>query len=142
MHQCLSTRISNVSISFLPLHALCYMPIPVSRHEPYNFSADCYSYTLLLWQILTLSKPYEGMNRQTHAERVIYGTERPHLPTSWPTPLLELLKSGWHPSLHRRPSMKTMHNQVCLVLGSLDGSSTEMMNFSTSESLCSRAKAA
>ena len=128
-----------VSRSFsLPLHCLHVLlfdlSIAVCRHEPYNFSADCYSYTVLLWQILTLSKPYEGMNRQSHAERVVYGTERPHLPTSWPNPLRQLLKNGWHPCLHHRPSMKAMHNQVCLVLGRLDGSSTEMSNFSTKNS--------
>jgi len=97
--------------------SLRYMAPEVARSEPYNLSADVYSFGLLLWQICSLDLPYDGMNRQDHAELVVHGHERPQLDSSWSTPLRILMKRSWEPDPLVRPSMdsiyKILRREIC-----------------------------
>lgn len=97
--------------------SLRYMAPEVARSEPYNLSADVYSFGLLLWQICSLDLPYDGMNRQDHAELVVHGNERPQLDASWSTPLRILMKRSWEPDPLVRPSMdsiyKILRREIC-----------------------------
>ncbi|CAJ1966758.1 unnamed protein product [Cylindrotheca closterium] len=89
-----------------------YMAVEVIRKEPYNLKADVFSYSILLWEILALSKPYEGLMGQQVKESVsVYG-ERPSVPRSWPQSVRKLLRSGWGESILARPTMK----EVCKTL--------------------------
>jgi serine/threonine protein kinase len=97
--------------------SLRYMSPEVARSEPYNLSADVYSFGLLLWQICALDLPYDGMNRQDHSELVVHGNERPALDSSWSTPLRILMKRAWEPDPLVRPSMdsiyKILKREIC-----------------------------
>lgn len=97
--------------------SLRYMAPEVARSEPYNLSADVYSFGLLLWQICSLDLPYDGMNRQDHAELVVHGNERPQLDSSWSTPLRILMKRAWEPDPLVRPTMdsiyKILRREIC-----------------------------
>eukprot|EP00980_Cylindrotheca_fusiformis_P029158 scaffold22740_cov139-Cylindrotheca_fusiformis.AAC.12 len=97
--------------------SLRYMSPEVARSEPYNLSADVYSFGLLLWQICSLDLPYDGMNRQDHSELVVYGDERPQLDSSWSTPLRILMKRAWESDPLVRPSMdsiyKILRREIC-----------------------------
>jgi serine/threonine protein kinase len=97
--------------------SLRYMSPEVARSEPYNLSADVYSFGLLLWQVCSLDLPYDGMNRQDHAELVVHGNERPQLDSSWSTPLRILMKRAWEPDPLVRPSMdsiyKILRREIC-----------------------------
>ena len=89
----------------------------VARSEPYNLTADVYSFGLLLWQVCSMELPYDGMNRQDHSEFVVYGNERPPLDSSWGTPLRILMKRAWEPDPSVRPSMdsiyKILKREIC-----------------------------
>ncbi len=97
--------------------SLRYMAPEVARSEPYNLSADVYSFGLLLWQVCSLDLPYDGMNRQDHAELVVHGNERPQLDSTWSTPLRILMKRSWEPDPLVRPSMdsiyKILRREIC-----------------------------
>lgn len=97
--------------------SLRYMSPEVARSEPYNLSADVYSFGLLLWQVCSLDLPYDGMNRQDHAELVVHGNERPKLDNSWSTPLRILMKRAWEADPLVRPSMdsiyKILRREIC-----------------------------
>lgn len=97
--------------------SLRYMSPEVARSEPYNLSADVYSFGLLLWQTCALDLPYDGMNRQDHSELVVYGNERPQLDSSWSTPLRILMKRAWESDPLVRPSMdsiyKILRREIC-----------------------------
>jgi serine/threonine protein kinase len=97
--------------------SLRYMSPEVARSEPYNLTADVYSFGLLLWQICALDLPYDGMNRQDHSELVVHGNERPPLDASWSTPLRILMKRAWEPDPLVRPSMdniyKILRREIC-----------------------------
>mmetsp|Transcript_18024 Transcript_18024/g.49067 ORF Transcript_18024/g.49067 Transcript_18024/m.49067 type:complete len:464 (-) Transcript_18024:2230-3621(-) len=97
--------------------SLRYMAPEVARSEPYNLTADVYSFGLLLWQVCSLDLPYDGMNRQDHSELVVHGNERPPLNSSWSTPLRILMKRAWEPDPSVRPSMdsiyKILKREIC-----------------------------
>ena len=97
--------------------SLRYMAPEVARSEPYNLTADVYSFGLLLWQVCSMELPYDGMNRQDHSELVVYGNERPPLDSSWGTPLRILMKRAWEPDPSVRPSMdsiyKILKREIC-----------------------------
>ena len=86
-----------------------YMAPEVYKGEPYNTSADIYSFSIMLWEILTMKKPYDGFNDQQHAKLVFYGTYRPDITTnSIPKLLGSVLESGWSSDLHKRPNFETI----------------------------------
>lgn len=97
--------------------SLRYMSPEVARSEPYNLTADVYSFGLLLWQVCSLNLPYDGMNRQDHSELVVHGNERPPLNAEWSTPLRILMKRAWEPDPAVRPSMdsiyKILKREIC-----------------------------
>lgn len=97
--------------------SLRYMSPEVARSEPYNLTADVYSFGLLLWQVCSMDLPYDGMNRQDHSELVVYGNERPALDSTWSTPLRILMKRAWEPDPSVRPSMdsiyKILKREIC-----------------------------
>lgn len=111
--------------------SLRYMAPEVARCEPYNLTADVYSFGLLLWQVCSLQLPYDGMNRQDHSELVVHGNERPPLDSSWSTPLRILMKRAWEPDPSARPSMdsiyKILRREICALR---DGDDTGLEHFS------------
>jgi serine/threonine protein kinase len=97
--------------------SLRYMAPEVARSEPYNLSADVYGFALVLWQVMSLELPYDGMNRQDHAELVVYGDERPVIDSSWSTPIRILMKRSWEQNPLTRPTMdsiyKILRKEIC-----------------------------
>lgn len=90
-----------------------YMAPEVALSQPYNESADTYSFTILFWQMLQLETPFESYTTVTKFhERVVHKGVRPKLDPEWPNTLHRLLKRGWDARLERRPSMSSI---VCLL---------------------------
>lgn len=87
--------------------ALRYMPPEVFFGEPYNLSVDTYSFGILLWETLSLEKPYSDFNVDLEAleHDVIRGGLRPPLQDDWPEPLWEMMCACWSEDLYQRPSM-------------------------------------
>ncbi len=75
--------------------SLRYMAPEVAACQPYNQKADVYSFGIILWELIALQKPYDGMNREEFYTHVVHGGERPALKQKWPEDLTELMKSCW-----------------------------------------------
>ena len=71
---------------------------------PYNHKADVYSFGVILWELNTTKKPFEGLNREMFYERVVHGEERPPMNKKWPQELCDLIAECWSADLERRPS--------------------------------------
>mmetsp|Transcript_24350 Transcript_24350/g.53807 ORF Transcript_24350/g.53807 Transcript_24350/m.53807 type:complete len:590 (+) Transcript_24350:103-1872(+) len=89
--------------------SLRYMSPEVAKSKPYNLSADVYSFGTMLWEILALSKPYDGFNREMHAEMVVSQGVRPSIPPSWPVELKSLVQRAWSQDMNERPSMEACY---------------------------------
>jgi len=84
--------------------SLRYMAPEVADNQPYNQKADVYSFGIILWELVTLEKPYEGMSRLEFYSRVVHGGERPLINKKWPEDLTELMKSCWDSQILQRPN--------------------------------------
>jgi len=89
--------------------SLRYMAPEIMRGEPtYGAPADAYSFSVLLWEVCTLKRAYDGIPGARKAERSIaYRHKRPPLgPVREPTGAVrQLLREGWHRDPCRRPTM-------------------------------------
>lgn len=83
-----------------------YMAPEVMLSQPYNETADVYSFSVLFWQILKMEKaPYEGFNVRMLRNVVATKGVRPVCEPDWPVELAEVIKLGWDKSIDKRPSM-------------------------------------
>jgi len=85
-----------------------YMAVEVIRKDPYNLKADVFSYSILLWEIMALAKPYDGLLGPQVKESVSLFGERPSVPRSWPVAIRRLLRRGWSESISNRPTMENI----------------------------------
>jgi len=83
-----------------------YMSPEVIRREHYNAKADVYSFGILLWEMLSLSKPYGGMEGNEVKECVAHKGLRPKIPKEWPSQIRMILKYSWSKRPEERPSMR------------------------------------
>ena len=71
---------------------------------PYNHLADVYSFGIILWELNSGKKPFDGLNREMFYERVVHGGERPPLNKKWPEELKKLMTDCWSADLEVRPA--------------------------------------
>ena len=67
----------------------------VSRGESYNLKADVFSFSILIYEILSLAKVWSGCQPQEIREKVHVRKQRPPLSMFWPAQLRDLMKSTW-----------------------------------------------
>jgi serine/threonine protein kinase len=84
-----------------------YMAPEVALSTTYNFSADTYSFGVVLFECLTLLVPFDGMTVADHQQCVVCRGYRPSFPAPCSTPRLvqSLVKRCWSHSPRRRPGM-------------------------------------
>jgi hypothetical protein len=54
-----------------------------------------YSKGVILWELVTRKKPYDGMSREMFYQRVVKGDERPPIHKKWPIELTKLMRTCW-----------------------------------------------
>ena len=99
-----------------------YMAPEVARLEPYTFSADVYSFALVVWELCTLQRPYHKIKSKRRLRQKVMmiqssaRSSRPRLPCSLShiaSPELQILLSDcWLPKPSLRPSFDLI--QICL----------------------------
>lgn len=89
-----------------------YMAPEVAEGRPYNEKCDVYSYSMVLWEMATLRKPYEGMSRDVFYSSVVRGHMRPQINKRWPKDFVALLQSCWADDYVQRPSMADVSNSL------------------------------
>jgi len=99
--------------------SLRYMAPEVARREPYNLSADVYSFGILFWQVCSLEIPFAGYSVATHRQSVANGTSRPRIDNQWPLSWTNLMTKCWDSNILERPSFRNVHDNLgeeCLKL--------------------------
>ena len=85
-----------------------YQAPEVMKKQPYNHKSETFSLSIVLWEIMSLVKPYECLSCKEVKESVSQIGMRPSLHRSWPKALKSLLKKGWSKRMSNRPSMEEM----------------------------------
>ena len=81
----------------------------VALGEPYNLSADIYSFAILLWELVALDKAFGKLSQDEHKELVIKQNERPPLKKEWTSAVQYLLQSCWKRDPLHRVSSKELY---------------------------------
>ena len=99
-----------------------YMAPEVAECKPYDTQADVFSFSILLWEILTMKPAFKGYTRREFLLRVVRSRERQAILRKWP-PLVRLaVKEAWEHDPEKRPDMKRV---AALIRGDLNEMSTD-----------------
>lgn len=93
----------------------------VALCDRYNHSVDVYSFGIILWQLLSLAKPYESFSYTMFQEYVVIGGFRPKIDPSWPKSLRLLMEKCWSTDIKKRPKPEEL---VTVVQDEISKSST------------------
>ncbi|CAB9500645.1 Probable LIM domain-containing serine/threonine-protein kinase DDB [Seminavis robusta] len=96
--------------------AIRYMAPEVGLRKPYNFKADVYSWSQLMWYILELEPPLGVYTPQMFRERVFKRGTRPAVMDAWPNHMGDLMKKCWSPTVSERPDFKQVKETLGVVL--------------------------
>ena len=90
-----------------------YMAPEVALGEPYNTSADVFSFSILLWEILSLKVPFGGgFSPKEHFERVSVCGLRPPITSSWPSLTRSMMRDAWDVNPKKRPDFKKVASLI------------------------------
>ena len=84
--------------------SLRYMAPEVADTRPYNHKCDVYSFSILLWELLSCKKPYAGLSIDDYYDQVVYGGVRPNIESKWNKELTELMTKCWDAEHENRPN--------------------------------------
>ena len=92
---------------------LAYMAPEVVLRLPYNEKVDVYSFSIILWQMLSGQMPFKGMTREEHLQQVARDGQRPSLAnimsnSKIPLGMILLLEKCWHADYSLRPDFKSI----------------------------------
>jgi len=112
-----------------------YSSPEVLFHQPYNLKADVYSFCAVLWEIMSLKKPFAKYNQRKDLERAFSRLDSKPLSINrrWPQPIQDILRSGLSRDLWARPVMSDM----CKVLTECTSTARDLQKFRSSFSSAS-----
>ena len=84
-----------------------YMAPEVGFDLGHRTPADVYSFTICLWEIFSLKKPFAKIKSTKEFNKIVFEDGvRPKLGRHWPEDIKEELEKGWSKFPTQRPSMK------------------------------------
>jgi len=96
-----------------------YMAPEVGLRQPYNKTADVYSWSMLMWYIMALEPPMGLYTPRMFIDKVFKNGSRPATKEKWPKQLCNLMKECWTKDLFNRPTfvdiMKTLRDEMASI---------------------------
>jgi len=89
-----------------------YMAPENGNKWPYNFSADSYSFGIMLWEITSLERPFSNYSPKEIRDMVMKWGERPKTKEDWSVRVVDLMKSAWDSNFRKRPTMKLIEETL------------------------------
>mmetsp|Transcript_5485 Transcript_5485/g.10456 ORF Transcript_5485/g.10456 Transcript_5485/m.10456 type:complete len:405 (+) Transcript_5485:43-1257(+) len=93
-----------------------YMAPEVALDLPYGFKVDVYSLGLVMYEVLSLTKPFIHVQPQLFVEEVTRGGLRPTLDEGWPCGIKSLLQDMWASDSGKRPSSSLVVDRLGYLL--------------------------
>ena len=112
--------------------SLRYMAPEVAEGTPYNAAVDVYSFGIMLWELNSGKKPFEGLSRESFYEQVVHGGERPPIKSKWPEPVSSLITQCWDADMWNRPTFREIVERIDAMLEKEIGSSSQVRRVSGS----------
>ena len=120
-----------------------YMAPEVVLCKPYGFSADVFSFAIIVWEVLAGQMAFPKMSLEKHYEQVIFKDKRPKKLKKLPKSLDQLMERAWDSDRLKRPTFPSICETLSKQISALNCSSTrshlsDRTAFLTNESFRSR----
>ena len=89
-----------------------YMAPENGNKWPYNFLADSYSFGIMLWEVISLERPFANYSPKEIRDMAMRWGERPKIREEWPENVVELMKSAWDSNFKKRPTMMVIRAKL------------------------------
>jgi len=104
-------------------------PEVIKKSKAYNCKADIFSFSILLWQLVALDKPFGAQNTTDQAMRKILNGDRPPLKrietinydSDAKSTIHELLTRGWSKQIAERPTAEEIHDKLKNIMYDMKG---------------------
>jgi hypothetical protein len=80
--------------------------------KAYGFSADCYSFAIMMHEIFSDKTPFHDMNFDKHFKNVVMKEKRPKKIKGFPKQMEKLMEDAWSPDRSNRPRFKAICEQI------------------------------
>jgi serine/threonine protein kinase len=114
-----------------------YMAPEVAMMKPYDQEADVYSFSVLLWELMSLEWAYKSFDTRQYFFRVCAENHRERISKSWPAIVKIIIKEGWDPNPQKRPDMKRIGT---LLRGELQDLTTDAAVVNRTQHLLNRSR--
>jgi len=85
-------------------------PEAFSESGVYGLPIDVYSFSIVLWEMISLRIPFDHLSPYEHAVYAFGKKQRPKLRSfRWPEEIKSIIREGWCNNPPRRPKM----NEIC-----------------------------
>jgi len=85
--------------------SLRFMAPEIAKCQPYNFSADVFSFGVLLWYIMSCAIPYQSFTVQMYMKDVVKSGYRPKMKKGWTKDIKKVIDKCWSSDSRERPNM-------------------------------------
>jgi len=103
--------------------SLPYMAPEVAQCKTYDTKCDVYSFSILLWELLSLQPAFRSCSPDQFIDLVVIKNKRPVIDNKWP-PLTRLaIPEAWDKDPKARPDMKRM---AIMIRGDLNDMTTDV----------------
>nr|XP_043636248.1 serine/threonine-protein kinase CTR1 [Erigeron canadensis] len=109
-----NTFISSKSVAGTPE----WMAPEFLRGEPSNEKSDVYSFGVILWELVTMQQPWNGLSPAQVVGAVAFQNRKLTIPTNTPPALTSLMESCWADEPAQRPTFKSIVNSLKKLLKS------------------------
>lgn len=93
--------------------SLRYMAPEIAKGIAYNQRCDVYSFSVLLWEMLTLQRPYDDFrDSDILMKKVFELNQRPKIPKKFNPSLKEILNKGWEDDQSKRSEMSEIRAKL------------------------------
>ena len=117
VHELLGLDLLIVLLYHFPSCQVPYMAPEVVKMETYDTKADVFSFTILLWEILSLRQCCKNYTPTQFVEKVVMENERFPIQKTWPPLTRLMIPEAWDPDPRKRPDMKRV---AILIRGDLN----------------------
>eukprot|EP00842_Homolaphlyctis_polyrhiza_P005979 jgi/Hompol1/6382/HPOL_000766-RA len=83
----------------------------VGREPRPSLKTDVFAFGVILWEITTRRKPWQGVNSRVISESVVSGSRLPKS-DAWPQALRAMVDACWHQDAGLRPSMASVRRDL------------------------------
>ncbi len=99
-----------------PVGTFPYIAPELLETKPYNEMVDVYSFSMVLWHVLTRQPPWAGLTNSVFNAKELTETYRPPIPAWCPEPYKNLIEACWEANAYKRPTFQailvTLENDI------------------------------